>query len=71
MLQTPFELMVLKMHDVTPTKDGGVLKKIIKQGTGQIIPDNAIVRGIITLIFYCTQKQTNKQADRHNIVFLS
>ena len=37
--------MALEMEDITPAKDGGVLKKLIKQGTGQIVPDKAIVRG--------------------------
>ena len=37
--------MALEMEDITPAKDGGVLKKVIKQGVGQIVPDKAIVRG--------------------------
>ena len=37
--------MALEMEDITPAKDGGVLKKIIKEGTGQIVPEKAIVRG--------------------------
>ena len=38
--------MALEMEDITPAKDGGVLKKVIKQGTGNIVPDKAIVRGM-------------------------
>ena len=44
-MQTPFELMALEMEDVTPAKDGGVLKKVVIQDTGQVVPDKAIVRG--------------------------
>ena len=48
--------MALEMEDITPAKDGGVLKKVIKQGVGQIVPDKAIVRGtyiicIVTMQF--------------------
>ncbi len=38
--------MAINMEDITSTKDGGVLKKIMKHGTGNIIPDGALVRGI-------------------------
>lgn len=33
-----FKLMALETEDITPAKDGGVLKKVLKQGTGQTIP---------------------------------
>lgn len=44
--------MALEMEDITPAKDGGVLKKMLKQGTGSIVPDKAIVRGACTQIRY-------------------
>jgi len=37
--------MAIEMEDITPAKDGGVLKKILREGTGPIVPDKAIVRG--------------------------
>ena len=45
LFQTPFELMAVEMEDITSAQDGGVLKKVLKQGTGNIVPDKAIVRG--------------------------
>ena len=39
-----FKLMALEMQDITPAKDGGVLKKILKRGIGQIVPDGAMVK---------------------------
>jgi len=37
--------MAVEMEDITAAKDGGVLKKVLKQGTGNIVPSKAIVRG--------------------------
>jgi hypothetical protein len=31
--------------DLTANKDGGLLKKILRQGTGEMPPDGAQVRG--------------------------
>ena len=45
LLQTPFELIAVEMEDITAAKDGGVMKKVLKQGTGNVVPDKAIVRG--------------------------
>ncbi|XP_065893278.1 inactive peptidyl-prolyl cis-trans isomerase FKBP6-like isoform X2 [Dysidea avara] len=41
---TPFELIAVEMEDITAAKDGGVMKKVLKQGTGNVVPDKAIVR---------------------------
>ncbi|EDO44176.1 predicted protein [Nematostella vectensis] len=40
--KTPFEKMAQGMEDLTG--DGGVLKKIIRQGTGPVVPKTATVR---------------------------
>ena len=42
MFQTPFKRMARKMEDLTG--DGGVLKKILRQGTGPVVPQGATVR---------------------------
>eukprot|EP00794_Sanderia_malayensis_P014000 gene14000-15458_t len=41
---TPFERMAVKMEDISPAKDRGVLKMFIKHGTGDVIPDGSFVR---------------------------
>ena len=47
------------MEDITPAKDRGVLKKVIKQGTGQIVPDKAIVRGVAHCAYIHTCRYTH------------
>lgn len=42
--KTPFELLREKMHDVSDAKDGGVMKRVLIQGTGIIAPLGARVR---------------------------
>ena len=40
---SPFTRMARKMEDITPNKDGGVFKKILQAGTGNVIPSGSIV----------------------------
>ena len=42
--KTPFEMLKLKMYDVSDQKDQGVLKKIIMPGVGIVVPNGARVR---------------------------
>ena len=42
--KTPFEVIKLKMFDITPNKDGGVLKRKLIPGSGILIPNGARVR---------------------------
>lgn len=44
--KTPFERMADGMEDITPTGDGGVLKKILKNGVGSIVPQGAALKGL-------------------------
>ena len=41
---TPFEHMAKKMEDICPDKDGGILKKILRQGSGPVVPLESVVR---------------------------
>ena len=41
---TPFEYMAKKMEDICPVKDRGILKKILKQGSGDVVPIDSVVR---------------------------
>ena len=50
--KTPFDILKLKMDDVTPNKDGGVLKRTLETGHGKIVPNGSRVRGFIKLIIY-------------------
>ncbi len=34
------------MEDISPSNDGGVLKKVLKAGTGNIVPVGAVARGM-------------------------
>ena len=43
--QTPFKRMARRMDDLSG--DGGVLKKVLRPGTGPVVPSSAVVRGII------------------------
>ena len=36
--QDQFDRMAKKMEDITEHKDGGVFKKLVKPGTGSIVP---------------------------------
>ena len=49
---TPFERMAKKMEDICPFKDGGVMKKILKQGSGPVVPVDSVVRVHYSGIFY-------------------
>jgi FKBP-type peptidyl-prolyl cis-trans isomerase len=42
--QTPFEMLRARMEDVSPTKDGGVLKRVIIPGSGLVVPKASRVR---------------------------
>ena len=37
--------MAEDMEDITPTNDGGILKKILHSGVGSIVPPGASVEG--------------------------
>ncbi|KAK3083712.1 hypothetical protein FSP39_001888 [Pinctada imbricata] len=39
----PFTKMRKKMEDITPNKDGGVHKKILQEGSGNVIPPGCII----------------------------
>ncbi|XP_061163372.1 inactive peptidyl-prolyl cis-trans isomerase FKBP6-like [Saccostrea echinata] len=41
---SPFERMIRKMKDISPNNDGMVYKKIMQQGSGNVVPEGAIVR---------------------------
>jgi len=41
--KTPFQKMAEDMEDITPTNDGGILKKILHSGVGSIVPPGASV----------------------------
>ena len=43
LLKSPFARLARGMQQVTA--DGGMLKKVIRTGTGRAIPDGATVRG--------------------------
>ena len=36
--------MAKKMEDICPFKDGGVMKKILKEGSGPIVPVESVAR---------------------------
>lgn len=42
--KTPFEILKMKMVDISPNKDEGVLKRTIIPGSGLVIPDGSRVR---------------------------
>jgi hypothetical protein len=42
---SPFEKRARTMVDVTPAKDGGVLKKLRRHGSGDVVQENAFVTG--------------------------
>lgn len=41
---TPFERLAKKMTDVCPLEDGGVLKQVLKHGSGIEVPSDSVVR---------------------------
>jgi hypothetical protein len=43
--KTPFEVLRLKMTDITENKDKGVLKRVIETGIGPVITPGSRVRG--------------------------
>lgn len=43
-VKTPFEILKLKMFDITPDKDQGVLKRVLVPGSGLVIPNGSRVR---------------------------
>lgn len=44
--KTPFEVLKSKMIDITKEQNGGVFKRILAPGYGQIIPLGSYVRGM-------------------------
>jgi hypothetical protein len=42
--KTPFEILKIKMYDISPNNDQGVHKRIITPGTGLVIPNGSRVR---------------------------
>ena len=40
---SPFEILARKMTDLT--EDGAVKKKVLREGTGPVVPEGALVRG--------------------------
>ena len=48
---TPFEAIKLKMTDISPDKDCGVMKRQLVSGTGILIPNGSRVRSIQN--FFC------------------
>jgi len=42
---TPFARLARKMKDITTDKDKGVLKDMLRQGTGNVVPPDAFVTG--------------------------
>lgn len=41
---TPFEKLARKMVDVCPLNDGGILKQVLKHGSGPVIPEGSVAR---------------------------
>lgn len=41
---SPFEKMARKMTDISPDNDGGVMKQVLKEGSGPVVPHGSIVR---------------------------
>ena len=37
--------MAEDMDDITPTGDGGILKKILVSGIGNVVPSGALIQG--------------------------
>lgn len=50
--KTPFDILKLKMDDVTPNKDGGVLKRTLETGHGKTVPNGSRVRGLLLNLYY-------------------
>jgi hypothetical protein len=44
----PFEILKLKMEDISPSKDEGVIKRVLTPGYGPLIQAGAHVKGIKT-----------------------
>lgn len=42
--KTPFEILKVKMDDISPNNDQGVMKRTITPGTGLVIPNGSRVR---------------------------
>jgi FK506-binding protein 6 len=41
---SPFERLARKMEDICPNKDGGILKQLLKHGSGPVVPPGSLVR---------------------------
>jgi FK506-binding protein 6 len=41
---TPFQRMAREMEDISPNKDGSVMKSIIHHGAGMVVPSNSLCR---------------------------
>ena len=48
---TPFAKLARKMEDITREQDKGVLKDMLRQGTGNIVPPDGFVTGDFAFIF--------------------
>ena len=48
---TPFEKLRTKMTDISPNQDSGVLKRVIQNGTGLIVPIGSRVRSESNFFF--------------------
>lgn len=48
---TPFAKLARKMEDITKEQDKGVLKDMLRQGTGNIVPPDGFVTGDLAFIF--------------------
>jgi len=42
--KTPFQVLMQKMVDISPNKNGGVMKRVLTPGMGQLVPMGAQVR---------------------------
>ena len=41
--ENAFDTMMEKMEDITPERDSGIMKQILEEGQGQVVPNNALV----------------------------
>jgi hypothetical protein len=46
--KTPFEILKLKMQDVSPAKDEGVIKRVLIPGYGALIQNGSHVKGKVS-----------------------
>ncbi len=48
---TPFEILRTKMIDISPDNDNGVVKRVLENGVGIVIPNGSRVRSNLKLFF--------------------